>query len=91
MVGAGFDMARLTTQTCLPSGCICQQIQLRKPKTPEGILVFRVLVQVCRDHEEQVFLMNFFLSDRREKTFDDLFTRLNGVHPPAGSFTSDTI
>ena len=47
VVGAGFDIARLTTQTCLPLVCICQQIQLRKLKTPGGILVFQLLVQVC--------------------------------------------
>ena len=46
MVGAGFYVARLTTKTCLPSVGICRQIQLRKLKTPGGILVFRVLVQV---------------------------------------------
>ena len=46
MVGAGFDIARLTKQTCLPSVCICQQIQLKKLKTPREIPVFRVLVQV---------------------------------------------
>ena len=44
--GAGFDIARLTTKTCLQLVCICRQIQLRKLKTPGGILVFRVLVQV---------------------------------------------
>ena len=37
----------LTKKSCLPSVGICQQIQLRKLKTPGGILVFRVLVQVC--------------------------------------------
>ena len=45
VVEAGFDIARLTNKTCLPSVCICRQIQLRKIKTPGGILVVRLLVQ----------------------------------------------
>ena len=46
--GAGFDIARLTIKTCLPSFGICQQIQLWKLKTQGEMWVFRLLLRVCK-------------------------------------------
>ena len=49
---------RTTPERCLPSGWICWQKKTWKKKTPGGILVFRVLVQICTGWAIGLFCMS---------------------------------